>query len=76
MVDTRTYDCGYDMLHRGGVIKAGEPVHDMWLRFTIDLDFLLHDSSEKRTSGIRALRDDRPRLIQNRLFGRAAPSSR
>ncbi len=43
MVDTRTYDCAYDELHRGGVIKAGEPVHDMWLRFTIDLDFLIHD---------------------------------
>ncbi len=43
MVDTRTYDCGYDVLHRGGMIKAGEPVHDMWLRFTIDLDFLIHD---------------------------------
>jgi hypothetical protein len=43
MVDSRTYDCGYDELHRGGVIKAGEPVHDMWLRFTIDLDFLIHD---------------------------------
>ena len=43
MVDTRTYDCGYDILHRGGVIEAGEPVHDMWLRFTIDLDFLIHD---------------------------------
>ena len=43
MTDTRTYDCGYDALHRGGIIKAGEPVHDMWLRFTIDLDFLIHD---------------------------------
>jgi len=43
MVDTRTYDCGYDASHRGGVIEAGEPVHDMWLRFTIDLDFLIHD---------------------------------
>ena len=43
MVDTRTYDCGYDELHRGGLIKAGDPVHDMWLRFTIDLDFLIHD---------------------------------
>jgi len=43
MVDTRTYDCAYDALHRGGVIKAGEPVHDMWLRFTIDLDFLIHE---------------------------------
>ena len=43
MVDTRTYDCSYDALHRGGSIAAGEPVHDMWLRFTIDLDFLIHD---------------------------------
>ena len=43
MVDTRSYDCGYDEDHRGGLIKAGEPVHDMWLRFTIDLDFLIHD---------------------------------
>jgi len=43
MVDTRTYDCAYDELHRGGVIEAGEAVHDMWLRFTIDLDFLIHD---------------------------------
>jgi hypothetical protein len=43
MVDTRTYDCAYDELHRGGVIKAGEAVHDMWLRFTIDLDFLIHE---------------------------------
>ncbi|MCP4470156.1 MAG: DUF2889 domain-containing protein [Gammaproteobacteria bacterium] len=43
MVDTRTYDCAYDELHRDGVIRAGEPVHDMWLRFTIDLDFLIHD---------------------------------
>ena len=43
LVDTRSYDCGYDELHRGGLIRAGEAVHDMWLRFTIDLDFLIHD---------------------------------
>jgi len=43
LVDTRSYDCGYDEEHRGGVIRAGEPVHDMWLRLTIDLDFLIHD---------------------------------
>ena len=43
MVDTRTYDCSYDALHRDGLIRAGEPVHDMWLRFTIDLDFVIHD---------------------------------
>ncbi len=43
MVDTRSYDCAYDELHRDGLIRAGEAVHDMWLRFTIDLDFLIHD---------------------------------
>ena len=43
MVDTRTYDCVYDEFHRDGMIRAGEPVHDMWLRITIDLDFLIHD---------------------------------
>jgi hypothetical protein len=36
LVDTSSYD-------RGGLIRAGEAVHDMWLRFTIDLDFLIHD---------------------------------
>ena len=43
IVDTRTYDCTYDEYHRDGIIRAGEPVHDMWLRFTIDLEFLIHD---------------------------------
>jgi len=44
MRDTRTYDCGYDEDHRGGIIRAGEPVHDMWLRLTIDLDFVVQDA--------------------------------
>ena len=44
LVDTRSYDCGYDADHRGGMIKAGEPVHDMWLRLTLDLDFTIHDA--------------------------------
>lgn len=44
MTDTRTYDCAYDDFHRGGMIKAGEPVHDMWLCLTIDLDFRIHDA--------------------------------
>jgi hypothetical protein len=26
------------------MIKAGEPVHDMWLRLTIDLDFVIQDA--------------------------------
>ncbi len=43
LVDTRSYDCGYADHHRGDLIRAGEPVHDMWLRFTIDLDFEIRD---------------------------------
>ena len=43
MVDTRSYDCSYDEFHRDGLIRAGEPVHDMWLRFTIDIDFVVRD---------------------------------
>jgi hypothetical protein len=43
VVDTRTYDCTYDEFHRDGLIRAGEPVHDMWLRLTIDLDFEIHE---------------------------------
>ena len=42
IVDTRTYDCTYDEFHRDGLISAGEPVHDMLLRLTIDLDFKIH----------------------------------
>lgn len=44
LIDTRTYDCGYDQSHRDGLIKAGEPVHDMWVRLTMDLDFVIHDA--------------------------------
>ena len=44
MIDTRTYDCGYDEDHRDGLIRAGEPVHDMWLRLSIDLDFVIQDA--------------------------------
>lgn len=33
MVDTKTY--GFDNRHRGRV-EAGEPVHDMWIRITLD----------------------------------------
>ena len=44
LIDTRSYDCGYDQSHRNGLIKAGEAVHDMWVRLTIDLDFVIHDA--------------------------------
>ncbi len=44
LTDVRSYDCCYDSSHRSGLIKAGEAVHDMWLRLTIDLDFVIHDA--------------------------------
>lgn len=39
MTDTKTY--GFDNRHRGQ-IDAGEPVHDMWLRLTLDDDLVVH----------------------------------
>ncbi len=42
LVDSRSYDCGYDEEFRAS-IKAGDAVHDMWLRLTLDLDFVIHD---------------------------------
>ncbi|MCW5624147.1 MAG: DUF2889 domain-containing protein [Burkholderiales bacterium] len=27
----------------GGVIRAGEPLHEMWIRLTVDIDLLIHD---------------------------------
>ncbi len=44
LIDTRTYDCGYDQAHRDGLIRAGEPVHDMSVRLTIDLEFVIHEA--------------------------------
>lgn len=44
LTDQRDYDCSYDKVHRGGKIAAGELVHDMFLRVTIDLDFFIHNA--------------------------------
>ena len=41
LVDTKTY--GFSSTDRGEV-TAGEPVHDMWLRLTIDKHYLIHDA--------------------------------
>lgn len=38
LVDSKSY--GFDNEHRGRV-EAGEPIHGMWLRLTIDEDFLV-----------------------------------
>lgn len=39
LVDTKTYP--FSNRHRGEV-EAGEPVHEMWLRLTIDEDMIIH----------------------------------
>ena len=52
LVDLRTFDCSYDEVHRGGVIKAGEPVHDMYLRITVDIKFVIQE--------VHAVSDDTP----------------
>lgn len=41
MVDTKTYS--FPNEDRGGFIQAGEPLHDMWIRLTVDGEFLIRD---------------------------------
>lgn len=41
LVDVKTYD--FENTDRGHV-AAGVPVHEMWVRITIDDDFLVHDA--------------------------------
>ncbi|MBW7850359.1 MAG: DUF2889 domain-containing protein [Rhodospirillales bacterium] len=40
LVDTKSYD--FDNLYRGK-IAAGAPLHEMWIRLTIDEDFLVRE---------------------------------
>ena len=40
LTDTKTY--GFPNRERGS-IEAGEPIHDMWLRLTLDDGMLIHD---------------------------------
>lgn len=41
MVDVKSYE--FDTVERGHV-DAGVPVHEMWVRITVDDDFLIHDA--------------------------------
>ena len=41
MTDVKNYNFNN---HDRGEIKAGEPLHEMWIRLTIDLNFLIHDA--------------------------------
>lgn len=42
MTDVKTYS--FPNQDRGGEIQAGEPVHGMWIRLTLDRDLLIHDA--------------------------------
>lgn len=42
MTDIKTK--AIDNEDRGGMIAAGEPIHEMWLRISIDLDLVIHDA--------------------------------
>lgn len=48
LVDTKSY--GFMNRHRGEV-KAGEPVHEMWLRLTVDADLLVHAAEAATDAG-------------------------
>jgi len=49
LVDTKTYT---HLRRNGGRDRAaGEPVHDMWLRLTIDLDMTIHDAEAVTDEG-------------------------
>ncbi len=48
MVDTKTY--AFPNEDRGGAIQPGEPLHDMWIRLTVDSRLRIHDI-EARTDG-------------------------
>jgi hypothetical protein len=49
LVDTKTY--AHTRRHGGRERKPGEPVHNMWLRLTIDLDMRIHDAEAKTDDG-------------------------
>ena len=48
LIDTKTYD--FTNLDRGPV-KAGEPVHEMWLRITVDDDLVIHKTEASTEYG-------------------------
>jgi hypothetical protein len=49
LVDTKTYR--HARRHGGREREPGEPVHDMWLRVTIDLDMRIHDIEARTDEG-------------------------
>lgn len=52
MTDTKTY--GFHNEHRGD-LRPGDPVHDMWMRLTLDDDLTLRDIEVATAAGPYAL---------------------
>jgi len=42
LVDTKSYELP-NSNRANGVIRPGEPLHEMWLRLTVDIDLMIHD---------------------------------
>ena len=59
MTDVKTYTL--ENRDRGGQIPAGEPLHDMALRLTIDLEYRIH--------AVEAVIDDAPFKVCPRITG-------
>ncbi len=53
LVDTKTFDTA--TRDTGRLRPAGEAVHNMWLRLTIDLDMLIHDAEAVTDNGPYAI---------------------
>ena len=49
LVDTKTYQTS--ARDTGRARQPGEPVHNMWLRLTIDLDLLIHEAEAVTDAG-------------------------
>ena len=49
LVDTKTYPTS--ARDTGRARQPGEPVHDMWLRLTVDLDMKIHDAEAVTDAG-------------------------
>jgi hypothetical protein len=49
LVDTKTF--AHSRRDGGQDREAGDPVHNMWLRLTIDLDFVVHDVEARTDAG-------------------------
>ena len=49
LVDTKTYV--HKRRHGENDRQPGQPVHEMWIRLTIDLDMMIHDAEAKTDEG-------------------------